>query len=166
MEQRLKHLDLWVWRYLENERNYPGLHLTAKPESCAVLLDVVATLRAEGTGRQRTINLKKLRAADEAKITGGQKYTDFGKLYLRLVEPSDALRFMSARHAPDVVDLEFTPDYLTLFEEGIRDVARGQGDYSIGPPLGRRARKGMPVTDRESLSLWFWPCFGHLSPVP
>ena len=166
MEQRLKHLDLWVWRYLENQRNYPGLHLTAKPESCAVLLDVVATLRAEGAGRKRTINLRKLRAADEAKITGGQKYREFSKLNLRLAEPSTALRFMSARHAADVVDVEFSPDYINLFEEGLRDVARGQGDYSIGPPMGRRARKALPSRDRASLRLWFWPCFGHLSPVP
>src|SRR5687767_6830977 len=114
MEQRLKHLDLWVWRYLENERNYPGLHLTARPESCAMVLDVLATLRAEG----------------------------------------------------GVVDLELTPEYITVFEDGIRDVARGRGDYSIAPPRKRRKNKKLPAKDRVSLYLWFWPCFGHLAPVP
>ena len=75
-------------------------------------------------------------------------------------------RFMSATYAGDAVELEFTPDYFTIFEEGIRDVARGRGDYSIGPPSDRRTRKKLPPEDRESLPLWFWPCFGHLAPVP
>ena len=96
MEQRLKHLDLWIWRYLENERNYPGLHLTARPESCAMVLDMLATLRAEGTGRKRTLTLRKLAAADEAKITGGQKYREFDQLHVKLVEPSEDIGFMSA----------------------------------------------------------------------
>ena len=166
MEQRLKHLDLWVWRYLENERNYPGLHLTARPESCAIVLDLLATLRAEGTGRKRTMNLRKLAAADEAKITGGQKYREFDKLHLMLVEPSEDIGFMSATYTGGVVDLAFTPEYIAVFEDGIRDVARGRGDYSIAPPRKRRNNKKLPAKDRVSLDLWFWPCFGHLAPVP
>lgn len=73
---------------------------------------------------------------------------------------------MSATHDGDVVDLEFTPEYLDRFEKGLTDVARGHGDYAIGPPDEKRTRKNMPRKDRDSLELWFWPCFGHLYPIP
>ena len=165
MERYLKDLNVWVWRYLENERNYPGLHFTADAAACDTLRTLLQTLRVEGGGTRRTLNLRKLAAADERKISYGQRYQDFSKLHLKLSRPSEELKYMSASFEGVVAQLDFTPAYLDLFEEGIADVARGEGDYAIGPPHRKRDRKAMPERDRESLALWFWPCFGHRGPV-
>ena len=46
MERYLKNLRAWAWEYLENRRNYPGVHFTADGPSCEALIqDVLA-----GTG--------------------------------------------------------------------------------------------------------------------
>jgi hypothetical protein len=166
MERHLRNLKLWVGRYLENERNYPGLHLTADKAACDALRGLMVTFRKDCSGSPRTLLLRKLAPADEAKITGGQRYQDFAKLKIKLSQVSEELQFMSAGNVGDVVYLEFTPSYLDRFEEGIADVACGQGDYCICPPDDGRNRKAMAEKDRASLELWFWPCFGHLHPVP
>ena len=166
MERYLTDLNVWVWRYLENERNFPGLHFTADSAACESLGSLVKVLRAEGGGTRRTLNLRKLAPADEAKVSGGQKYQDFSVLRLKLSLASEALQHMSASYEGGTVSLDFTPAYLDLFDEGIADVARGTGDYAIGPPGSKWKRKRMPQRDRESLVLWFWPCFGHVRPVP
>ena len=165
MEARLKNLNVWMWRYFENVRNYSGVNFTADGTACEILLDVVNTLRAEGSGAQRTILLKRLDPRDEAKITGGLRFRDYSKLHLKLVDADEALTCMAATTTGEVVDLEFTSRYLDQFEKGLRDVLRGRGDYAIGPPDESRARKQIGTKDKLSEDLWFWPCFGHLYPV-
>ena len=166
MEHRLKKQPIWLWRYLENERNYPGLNFTAKGEACVLLKQLTEKLAAEGGGT-RLIGLSALDPKDEAKVSGGLRFVAFEKLRLTISPRSADLQHMWARYAGSVVTLEFTLEFLPRFWEGITDVASGHRDWSIAPPEGRRAR-GVAVGahDAESLGLTFWPCFGHLCEVP
>ncbi len=102
MEQRLTNLNVWIWRYLENERNYPGLHFTADRAACETLRDVLRTLTAEGSGSHRTLLLKALNPEDEAKISGGRSFSCFSRLRVELSERSAELQFMSATQDGDV----------------------------------------------------------------
>ena len=162
MERYLSDLDVWCWRYRENQRNYPGLHFTAKPEAISALQRCLQQLRQEAAGAYRTIPLKPLLAADEAKITGGQKYESFQRLRLSLHEPSDTLRQMSFRVDADLVRFDFVEAHVKQFERGLLDVHNGTGDYSIGPTSDRQRGLAVGEWDCESECLWFWPCFGHL----
>lgn len=164
MEKQLCDVPAWLWRYLENERNYPGLHFTARPEGCAAVRGAVQRIVQDGGGR-RTIGLRELAPSDEAKISGGHGYVWFAKLRLEVKAPTEQLRFMHLSFEHDTAFLAITEGYLPRLLEGIADIERGTGDWALGPPADRNAKSRLGQHDRESLELWFWPCFGHLWPV-
>jgi hypothetical protein len=165
MERYLQNRKAWCWRYLENERNYPGLHFTAKPDACDAILQCVAQLRGDGPGSHRTMPLQTLNPSDEAKISGGQHYVCFGRLRISLHAESESLRQFAFRVLDGTVYFDLTERYSSEFEQGIRDVRAGTGDYSICPRDFARQGRLLGELDRESEDLWFWPCFGHLSIV-
>jgi hypothetical protein len=164
MELYLKDIEVWCWRYLENERNYPGLHFTAKPKACDAIFECIGQLRRSGIGSHRTVPLCPLDPTDEARISGGLHYLCYRRLRITLHDESDDLRQFAFRVLDDIVHFELTERYLAEFEQGIRDVQSGIGDYSISPH--RREGRLLGSLDHESECLWFWPCFGHLSVIP
>ena len=164
MEPYLRDIEAWCWRYLENERNYPGLHFSAKPNACDAIIECISQLRRSGIGSYRTMPLRALTPTEEARITGGQRYLCFRRLRITLHDNSDHLRQFAFRVLDDIVHFDFTEQYLAEFEQGIRDVQSGIGDYSISPHHHRDRLLGS--LDHESECLWFWPCFGHLSAIP
>jgi hypothetical protein len=166
MERYLKNLEAWCWRYLENDRNYPGLHFTAKPNACDAIIHCLAQLRSEGFGAHRTMPLKTLNPTDEAKISGGQRHVCFQRLRISLHADSEQLRQFAFRVLDGTVHFDLTERYASKFEQGIQDVRSGTGDYSICPQNSPREGRLLGERDRESEALWFWPCFGHLSVVP
>ena len=161
MEKYLQYIEAWCWRYKQNTRNYPGLHFTAKPAACDALITCLRQLRRESDGVHRTMPLLRLKAEDEAKISGGQEYVCFSRLRIAVHGESDLLRQMSFRVEGGItVHFDFTERFLSEFERGLSDVNSGVGDYSIEP----QQEQGRPLgeLDRASECLWFWPCFGHL----
>jgi len=163
MERYLQDIQAWCWRYLENERNFPGLHFTAKPEACDAIFECIGQLRSSGIGSRRTMPLRALDPKEEARISGGQRYLCFPRLRMILHDESDNLRQFAFRVLDGIVYFDLTERYLEEFEQGIRDVQSGIGDYSISPH--HRKCRLLGTLDHESECLWFWPCFGHLSVV-
>ena len=159
MERFLRNLDVWCWRYRENIRNYPGLHFTAKPMTCDVLLELLKLLETEGHNAHRAVPLKILTISDEAKITGGQKYRSFSKLKIVFCLASGQLRQASFYEENGVALFYLTENFMDKFKAGLRDIKEGIGDYSIAPDDKKNLSGEM---DKKSECLWFWPCFGHL----
>ncbi|MET0550068.1 MAG: hypothetical protein ABW002_12455 [Xanthomonas sp.] len=129
-----------VWRYLENERNYPGWHLNADPAGSQSLLELLHTLAADGTG-SRAITVT---APSKAELVvpnnrrGRAAWVAPEKLRLTLSTANDQWSF-PLDVAPAV--LEIGSAWLAALREGIAGIPKGQGDYCIG---------------RGSHSLWFW----------
>lgn len=166
MESFLRDLDVWCWKYLENTKNYPGLHLTARPESCDALLRALDVIQRAGPGAKRSIPLKPLARSDEAKITGGQRYFSFSTLRIVYSDETPELRRMCVSEDGALAVIAITATTIRWVRQGIEDVKRGEGDYSIGPPThSRKEMHALGKKDLASLDLWFWPCFGHLWPV-
>jgi hypothetical protein len=166
IEGYLQVLELWCWTYHGNPRNYAGLHLTGKPNACETLLRLTAWLRNQPDGTHRTLTLKRLSADDESKITGGMRFRDFRKLRIVIRDPAPDLRQMCLWENDGTSVLEFVRTYLSEFEEGLQDVKEGRGDYCIGPFEDKKKGELLGFRDRQSRELWFWPCFGHLMPIP
>lgn len=162
-----KTIEAWCWQYPKDSRqrntHFPGLHFTARAETCRFLLEVIAELRS-GEVSHRSIPLRPLKKEDESKVTGGLKYEDFRSVRIAVHPVSDELRQMSFRVERDRAIFDFTVAELRQLEKGIRDVQTGTGDYCIGPKDDRSHTCG--ANDRASEVLWFWPCFGHLWVVP
>lgn len=164
MERFLRNVDIWCWRYLENTRNYPGVNLTATTEGCDALLRVLELIEKEGPGSKRTIPLRQLRPEDEAKVSGGQRYRDFKRLRLCLVDSTPDFRQLCVSYDNDTVTVETVSQKLDLLRESVAEVRRGFGDFGIGPDTTRKEISG--PRDEASETLMFWPCFGHWQRVP
>jgi hypothetical protein len=134
-------------------------------DACDALLHCVNALRQVGHGATRGVPLKPLAKADEAKITGGQRYTSYSSLRLVYWDGTAELRQLCVSATERVARVEFTEDALPRLCQGLEDVKSGRGDYSIGPPSARKELRALGERDRTSMDLWFWPCFGHLGPV-
>ena len=162
MEASVKNIDIWCWKYLENTRNYPGLHLTAKDEACDILLELIDKIAKEGDGRTRTIPLKPLSKEDEAKVSGGQKFESFQKLKISWHVPLENLHNAAFIIEHNNVHFHLTENFVGEIKKGLLDIKKGTGDYSIHPQFkGRKKDKTVGELDKQSEDLWFWPCFGH-----
>jgi hypothetical protein len=162
MEEYLRDIEAWCWRYKENTRNYPGLHFTATAKACDAICKCLTQLRREPPPAHRTIPLKMLNPSDEQKVSGGQAFDSFPRLRISLQNQSDKLSQMSFRVQDARVYFDFTERWLSEFEQGLANVKRGVGDYSIEPDENKCDGKPLGQLDRKSECLWFWPCFGHL----
>ena len=110
--------------------------------------------------------LRPLDPADEAKIAGGQRYVWYAQLRITLHAESEELRQYSFRLLAGMVHFDLTERYVGEFEQGLRDIQSGTGDYCISPKDFTGQGRLLGRLDRESEELWFWPCFGHISVVP
>lgn len=165
MERELQNLPVWCWAYLENTRNYGGVHLTGKADACDALLKCVNTLKNLPSGSKRTIPLRPLDPKDEAKITGGQKFRCLSRLRIVIHDQDAELHQMCITEGSDVVTVDLVRTNTEPFETGLRDVKNGTGDYLIAPRKDRKRGLSLGKRDEQSLALWFWPCFGHLWPA-
>ncbi len=132
-----------LWRYTENERNYPGWNLNADSVGCKSLLELVDALVAESCG-SRTINLTEPSQA-QLRVPGNTGGAAAWVVPVKLrVTISDA---RSDWHFPQDLDparIEFGSDWVAPLREGVASMSAGRGDYSIG-------------NDKNgSLKLWFW----------
>ena len=131
-----------LWRYRENQRNFPGWHLTADPIGCASLLSLFDALGTDGDGSSRIFVVQPPTPAILAVPNNRRSpWCSPSKLRLSVSEKPSEWIF------PDTLEpatLTFGLDWLPELQRGIADISRGHGDYAIGNP-----------TD-SNLQLWFW----------
>jgi hypothetical protein len=133
-----------LWRYTENERNYPGWHLSADTRGCSSLSSLLQSLAADGDGAARAIALEPPTASVLAipNNRGGQaKFRAPAKLRVRFVRDP---RLWSFPKTLEPAELAFGYDWLAPLKQGLDAISQGQGDYSIG------------IDHDGNLPLWFW----------
>lgn len=130
-----------LWRYIENQRNFPGWQLNADGEGCASLIELIDVLRGN-PGDERTLRLS---APTPRQLAVPNNRT----------APWIAPQLWVIQHHPEAEHWRFTDDlesatlaagarWLDLLREGVVGVQAKRGDYSIG---GGRLRESR---------LWFW----------
>lgn len=129
-----------LWRYTENERNYPGWQLSADASGAASLCSLVTELKVVGGYRTVTVtppseallrvpNNKRGKAAWWAPVRLRVQF---------LSAPEEANSWRMIEDA-DTVVLSLGSESMSVLLAGIEGIGEGKGDYSIGTP-----------------SLWFW----------
>jgi len=136
--------NAFLWYYTENERNYPGWHLTADFAGCQSLIALLDAFATDGRAASRTVEIKPPSRA--------QLGVPNNKSGLAAWQAPSKLRIVfSDNPAEWSLPLDLDPavltigsDWLAPLREGISGIPHGHGDYSIGP------------TDKGSSRLWFW----------
>jgi hypothetical protein len=129
-----------LWRYAENERNYPGWHLSADRAGSESLTELIDAFASMSVAAVRTLELDCPSAAVLAvpNNKGGTAAIDAAlKLRVRYVEQPSRWQLSMTR---DAAELEVGHEWLARLRSGCVDMANGRGDYSIGTHPG----------------LWFW----------
>ena len=132
-----------LWYYTENERNYPGWHLTADAAGCESLIALI-DLFATGTPASRAVDIT---PPSEAQLgvpnnkSGLAAWRAPSKLRVAFSNnPAD----WSFPPELDPAVLTIGSDWLAPLREGISGIPHGRGDYSIGP------------SGKGGSRLWFW----------
>ena len=135
---------VFLWRYRENRRNYPGYHLTADAAGCDFLLASLRRLAAAERARRIELPLAPV-GPEILAVPNNRRGNSTVKRFTRLelvTEPDFErahLRF-TEQHPKCVMNLSAAQ--AECVAGGVQDVAAGKGDYCIGE-----------VRDQE---LWFW----------
>lgn len=145
----MNHAQLWkqvgrvsLWHYTENDRNYPGWHLTADAAGCASLVALLDALAADGIQASRSVRItppSKAQLSVPNNQSGSAAWRAPDKLRVSLSSsPADWLFPLDLNRAIITVGT----DWLAPLREGISGIPLGRGDYSIGAKGNSR--------------LWFW----------
>ena len=119
---------MYLWKYTEN-RNFPGVHLTASPQS---LSDLCCKLWKYGKCSVLLDNTTKEVSSVACERSA---FRGFKRLKLEVTAVS------SSREDGDDFLLDFSLDDLSSFENAICDYADGLNDFSYRT---------------EGVSIWFW----------
>ena len=131
-----------LWRYTENERNFPGWHLNGDADGCKSLLALLDALAADGEG-SRTVAIiapTKTQLSVPNNKAGLAAWKAPSKLRITFSPTSREWRFPANL---DPAELTVGADWLQPLRDGISGIPAGRGDYAVGDRI-------------MGLSLWFW----------
>lgn len=141
---------VFLWRYRENARNYPGWHCTADRAGSLSLIEFLGALQEASTAVWRTIPLsmptREIRAVPNNQGGAARWWSPirWSIAYDPNPELADTWTF-----PPDVdpAVLSIGTNAIPELTGGVTNLMNGLGDYSI------RQQNGKPET---STQLWFW----------
>lgn len=153
MENAFRFLRIFMWTYLPGEdKNYPGFHLAADPESCLILIDWIEQQQKTQLGITRTIPLQSHRSRVASPISGQLGCYYFSKWRLSIGPDRNDSEPMKIEAREDSLIMNLDHSLVDSLVQGLRDVSLGNGDYCIHAQSSPRS---------QNQSLWFWPCFGE-----
>lgn len=132
-----------LWRYTQNERHYPGWHISADAAGRKCLLELLERVGSHDAPYHTVALTAPTRDQLGVPNNGGgdAAWVAAARLCVRL--DVDAARWTFPADL-DPAMIAIGSHWLEPLRRGIRDMAAGRGDYSIGDRQG------------GSLPLWFW----------
>lgn len=140
--------NLYLWRYTENARNYPGWHLTADNQCCETLADLFDKMVSARWNSQKSLVItppseKVLKVPNNRGSLAHWKTVNSLRLkYNKKVDGQQSELIQNDYELILLVDSET----LWLIKECILGILKAEGDYSI--KIGET-------------SLWFWWMLKH-----
>jgi hypothetical protein len=127
---RIAHpMNICLWRYKDNARNYPGYHLSADAAGCLVLRKILSGIRDRVEIPTQTPDARVLAVPNNqdgaARTVSAQRW----RIETKSTYPSDHFRF---GEIGKIFRLECSMDQLQCVIGGIEDIERGCGDYCVG----------------------------------
>lgn len=125
--------QIYLWKFLENQRNYPGWNLTADKTGCESLLQLFEMMKQTEWSSKKEIQTA---VPTELQIkvpniqNGNAKWKYAKTLILNYKKNSASDEWMIAENS-DTVEIRFGTDKLTEFENSISKIQKGSGDFAI-----------------------------------
>jgi len=142
---------LYLWKYTENSKNYPGWHLHADLEGCTSLIKLICLMRMDKFPAKRTVKI----SAPNSQILsvpnnkrGKAKWKTLKKLKIKSVKSASDYKEQFLTHKHNHILLTADEIMLTKLEQGFNDITKGKGEYSI-------CHDGA-MEKSVSSCLWFW----------
>lgn len=136
--------SLYLWRYLENTRNYPGWHLSANNLFCESFTDLFKKMLSAKWSSQKLLlitppNEKILRVPNNH----GGKARWYSAKSLLLNYPKNKVDddYFSLEEIEGKITIYVGTRKLELLNDCISNISKGKGDYSI---------------ESDDSQLWFW----------
>lgn len=122
---------IWLWRYQENTRNYPGWHFTADDRGGASLIALLHAFDKDGPANFRTVQLDPPSARILSVPNNRQTaWVSPSKMRLTLAPSPDEWRFTER---DNIATFSIGKNWIPALVKAIRSIASGDGDFSIGP---------------------------------
>lgn len=129
-------MNTHVWRYRDNQRNYPGYHLSADADGCVALLAWLRSPRARPEFRLQPVTPEVLSVPNSQ---AGYVGFTFFKLHVR---PDVARGHFQFSEVSDRLSLACSQQQVECIIKGVEGIVRDHGDYCIG--------------GEDQHVLWFW----------
>ncbi len=140
--------DLWLWRYRQNTRNYPGWNLAADQLGWESLLDLLGRMAASPWACRRSIAVSRPTARILAVPNNpGEGLESPPCLRLEVPRGSVGDRHWRLEAGPRRVALEVGPSKLDELRAAVGSMPSTGGDYAIGSD---------DRTAWKETSLWLW----------
>jgi hypothetical protein len=142
---------IYLWQYIDNIKNYPGWNFAADEKACMSLINLIDLMKTATWPSSIILNI----SAPTPKILkvpnnkgGNARWKTVGTFKLKYpkdqVDPDCWLFSLdSTKHQ---IQLTLGRSWLEALQQGIVDINKGKGDFSINPTLG----------NNQDEPLWFW----------
>ena len=132
-------MKICVWRYLDNEKDFPGYHLSADIEGCLYMRERIGDVWERSSIPLVSPDSEVLLVPNNQGGTARTKA--FSKLRIEGADGEMVTRFTIEERASTLI-LQLPRSQTLEILQGIGDIEQGKGDYSM---------KG-----EGDVSLWFW----------
>jgi hypothetical protein len=147
------HGKVFLWRFAENTRNYPGWDCTADPEGCRSLLDLFTLMADAACSSKKDITIT--RPTEEIATRPGHRcggeWLSPGRL--RLVYPKSKVVDNLWRWDCNLQSATLTigRSKLEALRHAFESVGAGKGDFCI-----HADDQNVHGFDPEKMAIWFW----------
>ena len=135
---------IWLWRYVENIRNYPGWHVTADAQGAASLLGLLGlldTLNQGGADSARTVQISAPSASILA-VPNNRRAAWHAPARLRVGTSANEEEWRLTAEDQSAA-LTVGSGWRPVLQLALVGIAEGRGDYAIGP------------SGKQQLTIWW-----------
>jgi hypothetical protein len=148
--------NLYLWRYADNTKNYPGWNLAAEETGWKSLFDLLGRIAASPLACRREISVIKPTArilAVPNNPAGSEGIESAQRLILEVPRGTVGDRQWRLESNQKRVVLEVGPSKLAELHGAVGSMPSTGGDFAIGPDAQRTWKE-------KSLWLWLCDCYG------
>ena len=137
--------NIYIWKYLENSRNYPGWNFTADKKACNCLLELFRLMQLCEWSSKKEIQTSKP-TINQFKIPNNQNREAKSKTSKKLIlnfKKNEEQNFWKLIENENDIEIQFGEKKITDFENAVNEILKGNGDFAI-------------ANETEDNILYFW----------